>query len=273
MMKKILFMLTSMDIGGVEKSLLSLLYIIPKEEYEITILLLNKKGEFLKYIPEWVRVEEVDWYQGIKPKIMESPQKVILDFYEQSNYKKMISFGFYYYLSKKIKSRYLFYQHVFKGIPQNPNVYDIAISYQAPTDIIDFYIANKVTAVKKISWVHFDVSKHQINQKLYQKLHKKFDKIAIVSEEAKRKLIEIIPSDTEKSEVFLNVVSSKVIKEMALKDVSFDDNYNGIKIVTVGRLSKEKGQDIGIRVLRKLLEGGLQHKMVLHWRWKGSKRI
>ncbi|HBL05834.1 MAG TPA: glycosyltransferase, partial [Clostridium sp.] len=43
-MKKVLFMLSSMNIGGVEKSLLSLLSVIPKDKYNVTILLLEKKG-------------------------------------------------------------------------------------------------------------------------------------------------------------------------------------------------------------------------------------
>ena len=48
-MKKILFVLSSMNIGGVEKSLLSLLSTFPKGKYNVTILLLNKKGGFLDY--------------------------------------------------------------------------------------------------------------------------------------------------------------------------------------------------------------------------------
>ena len=38
MKKKILFMVSSMNIGGVEKSLLSLLGVIPKDKYDITVL-------------------------------------------------------------------------------------------------------------------------------------------------------------------------------------------------------------------------------------------
>lgn len=49
-MIKVLFMLSSMNIGGVEKSFLSLLSKMPKEKYEITLLLLEKKGGFLKLI-------------------------------------------------------------------------------------------------------------------------------------------------------------------------------------------------------------------------------
>jgi hypothetical protein len=59
--------------------------------------------------------------------------------------------------------------------------YDVAILYQSPTDIIDFYIENRVKASKKVSWVHFDDYKYVLNQKLYAKLHKKFREIFLES--------------------------------------------------------------------------------------------
>lgn len=44
--KKILFAIKNMNIGGVEKSLLSLLNTIDKNKYEIDLLLLEKKEDF-----------------------------------------------------------------------------------------------------------------------------------------------------------------------------------------------------------------------------------
>ncbi|MEH7109016.1 glycosyltransferase, partial [Bacillus sp. JJ1764] len=113
-------------------------------------------------------------------------------------------------------------------------------------------------AKRKISWVHFDVSKHGVNKKLYAKLYKKFDNIFAVSEEAKQKLIQQIPIAANKSEVFMNIVQSNLIREMAKEKVIFDYNYKGIKIVTVGRLSREKGQDLAIKVLSKLRKNGYE---------------
>ena len=42
-------MVSSMNIGGVEKSLLSLLSVIPNDKYNITVLTLEKKGGFLEF--------------------------------------------------------------------------------------------------------------------------------------------------------------------------------------------------------------------------------
>ena len=46
--KSILIIMPYLNCGGVESTLLSMLEIINKEKYEITLLLLEKKGEFKK---------------------------------------------------------------------------------------------------------------------------------------------------------------------------------------------------------------------------------
>src|SRR5690625_1081930 len=257
-MKKILFMISSMNIGGVEKSLLSLISIIPRDKYNITILMLEKKGGFLEDIPNWIKIEEVDWYEKIKPMIMQSPQQILKGYFKEKRYFKSITFLVIYFISKYFDNRYLYYKHVFNDIKDHPNSYDVAVSYQGPTDIIDYYIGYKVIAKKKLSWVHFDVSKHQVNKRLYQKIYKEFLKILVVSKGAKEKLTETIPSVAPKATVFMNVISKQLIHEMSKEIVEFDNNYRGIKIITVGRLSREKGQDMAIKVLHKLRKNGYE---------------
>lgn len=252
MKKQLLFMLTSMNVGGVEKSLLSLLSVIPKEHYDITVLLLEKKGGFLKEIPDWVKVEEATWFKEIKPIIMQPPQQTISNYYLNKQLLRIPFFVGTYLISKQFNNRYFYYKEVLKTVPINVNEYDVAISYQGPTDIIDYYIAHKVRAKKKVSWVHFDVSKHMINVKLYKKLYVVFDQIFTVSTEARKKLIEKIPNVESKAEVFQNIIPTNVIREMSRRPTDFDEQYQGLKIVTVGRLSKEKGQDLAIKVLARL---------------------
>lgn len=252
-------MLSSMNIGGVEKSLLSLLSIMPKDKYDITILLLEKRGGFLEQVPSWIKVEEVQWFKRVKPLIMQPPKQIIKDFIREQSYLKIPTFIYSYILSEKVfKNRYTYYKQVFRNIPESKENYDIAISYQGPTDIIDYYIGHKVKAKRKISWVHFDVSNHFINQKLYEKLYKRMDKIFVVSKEAQGKLLERIPSISVKTDVFINIISKDIIHKMSQKPVDFDEGYQGIKIVTVGRLTREKGQDLAIKALVKLREKGYE---------------
>ncbi|MCQ6532731.1 glycosyltransferase [Bacillus mycoides] len=255
-MKRVLFMISSMNIGGVEKSLLSLLSVLPKDKYDVTVLMLEKKGGFLKQLPSWVKIEEAAWFESIKPKIMQPPKKTIKEYFKNKRYIKALNFLLSYVVSKKLKDRYVFYKEIFKDIPHNKNKYDIAIAYQGPTDIIDYYVVNKVTSEKKISWVHFDVFQHQINTKLYEKLYDELDNIFVVSKEAQKHLIEKFPMVKSKTSVFFNIVLPDLINEMAKEKIEFDNGYKGMKIVTVGRLSKEKGQDLAIKVLSMLRKDG-----------------
>ena len=256
MKKKILFMVSSMNIGGVEKSLLSLLSVIPKDKYDITILTLEKKGGFLEYIPEHVKLEEATWFKDIKPIIMESPQSTIKRYLAKGKLFNIPSFVYSYYKSKNTGNRYIYYKNILKSIPDNEEIYDAAIAYAGPTEIIDAYIGYKVNAKKKIGWIHFDISKHNINERLYKRIYEKFNKIFVVSNEANKKLNEIIPNTVGKSEVLLNIISKDLVCNMAKEEVDFDNQFNGIRIVTVGRLSKEKGQDLAINVLDKLKKDG-----------------
>src|SRR5690625_217040 len=252
-------MLSSMNIDGVDKSLLTRHSAMTQDKYDITLLLVEKKGGFMKLVPDWVKVEEASWFEQVKPIIMQPPQQTIKDYIKRKEFFKVPTFIYSYILSEKLfKNRYIFYKNVFKTVPDHDEDYDIAISYQGPTDIIDYYIANKVNAKQKVSWVHFDVSKHMINEKLYERLYRKFDKLFVVSKEAREKLVQKIPSVEEKATVLLNIISGSLISDMSKKDIDFDENYKGLRLITIGRLSKEKGQDLAIEVLAKLRKDGYE---------------
>ena len=87
-----------------------------------------------------------------------------------------------------------------------------------------------------------------------QKLYKEYKKIYIVSKSAKMKFDEVFPNLKHKTEVFLNIISTENIQKQALDGPTFTDNFHGIRILTVGRLSYEKGQDLAIRTLKQLID-------------------
>lgn len=56
------------------------------------------------------------------------------------------------------------------------------IAYVGPTEIIDYYVIDKVVAEKKIAWMYFDPTKVNMNRKLYSFLYKKYDKRFLLSQ-------------------------------------------------------------------------------------------
>ena len=57
-MKKILFVNISLTNGGAEKSMVNLLNELPKEQYEVDLLLFRREGMFLAQVPEHVNIIE-----------------------------------------------------------------------------------------------------------------------------------------------------------------------------------------------------------------------
>lgn len=70
------------------------------------------------------------------------------------------------------------------------------------------------------------------------------------------KLTQTVPELINKTETFLNIISPEMICKMANEGIGFADDFEGVRILTVGRLSIEKGQDLTISVLAKLREAG-----------------
>jgi glycosyltransferase involved in cell wall biosynthesis len=256
MKKKILFMIINMNVGGTEKALLNMIAEIPQEEYEITIFMLEEYGGFLNSIPDHVHIKYYNCYKDIKYILDQPPRTTVVNFLKAGKLIKALKITLIYFLSKILKERSIFFKYLLKGYQENETEYDLAVAYAGPMDFISYFVINKIKAKKKVQWIHFDVNKIGFNKRFASKVYKKFDKIFIVSKEAKSKLISLVPQLSEKSEVFFNIVSPEIIRKQAKENSGFKDEFNGLRILTVGRLSTEKGQDIAINVLAKLKQDG-----------------
>ncbi|MFD2214018.1 glycosyltransferase [Metabacillus endolithicus] len=260
MKKKILFMVINMNVGGTEKALLNMIAEFPKESYEITILMIEKYGGFLESIPNEIRVQYLFENQKIMDIIDNPPNKTALQLMKAGNFIRGFNILFTHFVSKVCRDRSIFFKYILKDFKGIEGKYDIAVAYAGPMEFISYFVANKIRANKRIQWVHFDVTKIGFNPKFAEKTYQKFDKVFVVSKEAKNKLINKIPSINKKTEVFYNIVSPKTVRLQSKNGSGFEENYNGLRILTVGRLANEKGQDIAIRVLARLIDNGYNVK-------------
>ena len=259
-MKKILFMCINMNIGGTEKALLTMLNEIDSSRYDITLLMLEEYGGFLNEIPSFVKVKYVNEYKAIKPFINESPMLLAKKLIKDKKYLTGVMTSLSYIISKISNNMSYYYRYILRNINSLEENYDLAVAYAGPMDFITYFVLNKIKAKKKVQWIHFDITKIGFNKKFAEKNYKKFNKIFIVSEEGKEKLINLIPALNNKVEAFFNIISCELIENMSKNEKGFDDLFNGIKILTVGRLSKEKGQDLTINTLARLKKDGYNVK-------------
>ncbi|RKQ33487.1 glycosyltransferase [Oceanobacillus halophilus] len=256
MKKKVVFMIINMNVGGTEKALLNMIAELPKENFEVTILMLEKYGGFLDLIPNHVHIEYVSLYDDIRDMVNNPPLKVAWKTMEKGKVISACSIIILHLLSKLRKERSIFYFYLLKNVPVMKTKFDIAVAYAGPMDLISYFIATKVNAKKKVQWIHFDITKIGFNKYFAAKVYKRFDKIFVVSNEGKEKVINQLPVLKHKTEVFFNLISANLITEAAIEGKGFQDDFNGIRIVTVGRLTVEKGQDLAIKACSKLIENG-----------------
>jgi glycosyltransferase involved in cell wall biosynthesis len=253
---KLLFMVINMNVGGTEKALLNMIAEIPREKYDITILMLEEYGGFLNSIPKNVHIDYVKGYKGIKDLLNKPPREMALNFIRKGKIIKAFILITIHLLSKVLNDRRVFFKYILKNQPVADIEYDVAVAYAGPMDFISFFIAKKVKARKKLQWIHFDITKIGFNRNFASKIYGEFDKLFVVSDEGREKVTKMLPHLKEKTERFLNIISPDLVTEMADKEPGFDDRFCGTRILTVGRLSKEKGQDLTIAVLAKLKEAG-----------------
>lgn len=255
-MKKILFMLINMNVGGTEKALLNMLDVIPKDKYDITILMLEKFGGFLNSIPSDIHVEYLQGYNNIKDLLNEPPQFTALGLFKEGKIVKAFNIVLLHLISKIMHDRTIIFKYLSKDLPFIDRRYDVAVAFAGPMEFITYFVLDKIKAKTKIQWIHFDVTKIGFNQRFARKKFKKFDKIFVVSNEGKNKLVDQLPDLNEKTDALSNVISKELVIKLADEGPGFTDGFNGTRILTVGRLAKEKGQDLTIPVLAKLKAQG-----------------
>lgn len=250
-----------MDIGGVEKALLGVLSVIPYDKYDVTVGLLHRRGGFLEYLPSCVKIIDVNCYDKYREIINDPPLQYIKNFLLMGRVKDAFIY-FCLYMQRKInRNHYWLYKYFMRHEPMlSDEIYDMAVAFAGPSQMMDYYICKRVKAWHKCCWIHFDVSKFGIDVGMTRKLYKNYDKIFIVSQTAKDIFNRMFPSLANRTEVFHNIVNPVNVREMAEQGETFDDNFVGKRILTVGRISEEKGCREALECLRILLDRGINVK-------------
>ena len=255
-------MINTMNLGGTEKSLISLLSVMSRDKHDVTILMLEKYGELQYFIPKWVKVEYLNGYSSIKNIISKPPHKTIIEFLKRGRLIKVLKIfntSVKYKISKNFDCFYFEVLKKHKTIKE----YDIAIAYAGPFDFISYFIVKKINAKIKVQWIHFDVSKVLSLATFGNKYYQYFDKIFCVSENAKVVFDDMFPNFCDKTSVFKNIVSKSNLEKSASIGETFSDGYDGLKILTLGRLSEEKGQQMIPSIVHRLKKDKIKFKWYL----------
>lgn len=256
-MKNILIASFDMEVGGVERSLISMLENFDYKKYKVDLMLYRHQGDFIDLIPKQVNLLAEDphyatFRKSIKEIIKEKHfpiagarilSKINADLV--GKIKKMAEPGYY--------QMQLMWKYALPFLPKIEKEYDVAISYLWPHD----FVAEKVKAKKKIAWIHTDYSMVETDIEMDLKVWHKFDHIIAVSDACKASFVEKYNSLDKKVIVIENITSPEFIKQMANKKVdnpmTADKRF---KVITVARLSHAKGIDNAVKALKVLKDKG-----------------
>lgn len=256
--KNILIIFTgSLELGGIENSLLGLLDAIDYEEYNVDLFLYGHYGSL---------------FPLINPKANLLPEIKELA-YLRKGVSEKIRNGCYYsamlrlvdeiklrFLKKEIDNDRTWSKIVNKFVPNLEKKYDLALSFFLPFDLIE----KKVKAKVKVGWVHTDYKSENVKEERLFEEYQKVDYIAAVSEQCRNSFTSIFQQFINRTMVVENILSSKLIKEKALEfDVTLEMDQQSISLLSIGRFCYAKNFDNVPFICKELRNLGLNVKWYL----------
>ena len=257
-MRKVLISSFDMEVGGVERSLISMLNNFDYSNNEVDLMLYSHTGDFMPMLNNKVNLlNEVKQYSTFRKSIGEIVKqgnltlglaRILSKFLAKINgkIKDLSEYGIY--------QMQLMWKYSLPFLSKLEKKYDVAISYLWP----HYFVAEKVQAKRKIAWIHTDYSTIETDIAVDLKMWNKFDYIMAVSEECKNAFLKKYPSLRNKVKVMENITSPEFIKKMADEDIEESiKNDNSFKVCSVARLSHAKGIDNAVKALKILHDRGL----------------
>lgn len=257
---KLLFVIDSLDCAGAEKSLVTLLSLLDYQRYSVDLMLFAHGKVLEELVPKDVNILkplEYTKFSHLKP------QEALAYSIKHKNLKLLFSRARYSFRLRKkqysnAQKARLLWESVSDVIEDNSKPYDVAISYAQ--GIPTFYVADKVNAKKKYAWVNVSYRLDEKEKAFQKKYYDNYDKIVAVSDSAKEVLLETFPNYKNQIEVIYDINNPKFISKMADLGEDYQDSFDGVRILTIGRLAHQKGYDVALNACKLLKEEGIQFK-------------
>lgn len=231
-MKKILFLINSLDGGGAERVLVELVNNMDCTKYEVVVQTIQQGGKFEKLLRSGVCRKSIARTGSLR-------------------INKIISYFVQFILPPQMVYRIF--------VKDN---YDVEIAFLEGFPVKVLAKSNQRN-VRKYTWVHIDLYNYYKHQKMFKTIkrnaeaYEKFDKIFCVSSDVKSAFVKRF-GICDNVYVQYNVVNDRAIKKMA-NEIPEDLHKRGmdeIKLVSVGRLNPQKGFDRLIRSVADLIRDG-----------------
>lgn len=256
-MKRILFVIESLNLGGAEKSLVTLLNLLDYSKYQVDLLLFAQGGPFQELLPREVNllpVPEHFAYTSISWKNLGRKLKEPKKLFAQLRYSISIRTGKHTHIEKAV----LFWKASRKCFGEMQREYDVAIAYAqgVPT----FFVAEKVRAKKKAAWINAAYIPEGKYLDFIKPYYTKLDVVNGVSLTVVDQMQSVLGIKKENSSQITDILDVDFAHKMAnmRSNAETEMNGSGTKILTVGRLCRMKRYDLAIDAAKILVNNGVE---------------
>lgn len=261
MKKRILIAMPSLSAGGGEKSLINLLNQFNYSHYHIDLFLFSPSGVFLDSLPSEVNILNLPRNYTTFTKPFNVSFK---NFIENSQFNLAVSRLLFTVQSRLMKNTAVCEQknwkYFQKSLERLESQYDAAIGYLEKSSI--YFIVDKVVAKRKIGWIHTNYMNSGMRNDLDKPYFEQLDYLVTVSNECQSALKSAFPHLEDRFKIIKNIVSPSLIKKFSNKSLKEERLFEKgvIHLITVARLSYEKGVDLAITACKNLVNNGYNIK-------------
>ena len=231
-MKKILFFINTLHGGGAEKVLVDLVNNMDPEKYRITVQTLIDAGAHKNVLKDHIHYKAILKNAKLSKWVIKlMPAKLVYNLFVKDNY---------------------------------DYDYEVAFLEGYPTRII---AKSTNRNAKKIAWLHTDLLRFPDSENAFtgyfteKAAYQKFDRIVCVSNSVKESLIKKYDIAASKISTVYNVVDDEQIRLKADQTEDMIERPDGPLIVSVGRLIAQKGYDRLLRIHKRLIDDGVEHRL------------
>lgn len=248
-----LFVMNNLNCGGAEKALVSLLETIDYTMFNVDLFLFKHEGLFFGKIPKQVNVLP----EPFEYKYFDMPAKAaVADSLKKRRFDiaaSRIQAGFMFKAEKNsAKCEQKVWKPLSRTLKRLNKKYDIAVGFLEKNPI--YFCVDKVDAKKKIGFIHTDYDKLGMEPAFDRYYFDQLDRIVSVSEACTEILKRRFPMHKEKIDFMHNIISPTIIKRLAQEKVGL--SFEGITIVSVGRLHPLKGFEMAVEACEILVRSG-----------------
>lgn len=247
MKKRVLFIVSNMETGGVSKSMTSLLNTIDTTKYNVSLILISPTGTLMPLLPDNIKIITNPVLSALSSRF-----EGLIYLIKQG--KIFLALGHILRLILSVINKSLAGQFLAHLMPAIDGEYDAIIDYNGQQQM--YYMVNKLKATKKITFFHSDYSKWSYYYNADKKYFPKVDAIFTISDTCVNSLKQYFPNCADKIYMMENISSPALINKMAEEQVEIPLN-SGYIFATIGHVCYNKGIDIAIVAAENLKEKGI----------------